>query len=291
MEMPHWAGRARELGKALVGQVVRDRVTGLAAEVAFFGVLSVFPGLLMLAGALGSLEALVGSELARRSKEQVVGFLDLVLTDQAEGAIAAVEELFAGQSGGLVTVASLGALWGLSRGMAAVVRALNLAYDVEESRSWIRLRLLGVALAVGTVVMGALVLAMIVVGPLFGIGGRLAEVLGLGDAFVTLWSWVRWPVAFGLLVGWATTLLHIAPATGERTRWRGDLPGAVLASVLWLAVSLGFNVYLRVAGEANPVFGVLGGGLTLLVWLYLLSFALLLGGEVNGLLHGRRAGG
>lgn len=279
--------RLRGLIAELVGESVADRVTGLAAEVAFFATLSIFPGLLLIAAGIGWLDALAGNDLARRSQEIVLRFLSGILTERGSGAVEAVRELFTRRSGGVLTVAGLAALWSLSRGFAAVIRALNIAYDVEERRPWLKLRLMALALAVGSVVTTAVALGMIVVGPLFGRGRDLAEALGLGDAFAFAWAWVRVPVAAVLVVGWATTLLHLSPS--RRTPWRRDLPGAILAAALWLALSFGFGLYLRVAAGGNEVFGALGGGLILLTWLYLIAFSLLLGGELNAILE-RRAG-
>ncbi len=273
--------------KELQREVVEDRVTGLAAEVAFFGVLSIFPGLLMVVAAIGSVDAFVGSDLAVLSKRQIVDFLNLILTDEAKAAIDAVEELFESGSDGLLTVASLLALVGLSRAFTVLSTALNLAYDADEQRPWIKKRLLGLALSLGTVALTVFMLVIIVLGPLFGKGSQLADLVGLGEAFDFAWRILRWPVAFLLLVAWATTLFHLAPCR-PRPQWRQDVPGAVLTAVLWLVVSLGLNLYLQIAADANPVFSVLGGGLILLVWLYLLSLSLLLGGELNPVLARHR---
>lgn len=288
MEIPF--ARYLPVAKELKREVTEDRVTGLAAEVAFFGVLSVFPGLLMVVAAIGSVDAFVGSDLARLSKRQIVDFLQLILTDEARAAIDAVEELFDRGSDGLLTVASLLALIGLSRAFAVLATALNLAYDATEQRPWLKRRLLGVALSLGTVAITVLMLVLIVVGPLVGAGTQLARTLGLEEMFDSAWFYLRWPAAFVALVAWATTLFHFVPCR-PRPRWREDIPGAVLTAVLWLVVSLGLNIYLQVAADANPVLGVLGGGLILLVWLYLLSISLLLGGELNPVLQRYRSSG
>ena len=281
MEIPF--SRYVPVAKELQREVTEDRVTGLAAEVAFFGVLSIFPGLLMVVAAIGSVDAFVGSDLARLSKRQIVDFLQLILTDEARAAIDAVEDLFERGSDGLLTVASVLALVGLSRAFAVLATALNLAYDAQEQRPWLKRRLLGVALSLGTVAMTVFMLVMIVVGPLIGAGTQLARALGFEELFNSAWLVLRWPAAFVALVAWATTLFHFVPCR-PRPRWREDLPGAVLTAVLWLLVSLGLNIYLQIAADANPVFSVLGGGLILLIWLYLLSLGLLLGGELNPVL-------
>lgn len=273
--------------KELQQEIVKDRISGLAAEVAFFGVLSIFPGLLMVVAGIGSVDAFVGSDLAVQSQRQIVDFLQLILTDEASAAIEAVEDLFQRGSDGILTAATLLALVGLSRAFAVLAGALNLAYDTEERRPWLKRRLLGLGLSIGTVAMTVLMLVMIVVGPLVGAGTEVARWLGMEEIFNSAWLILRWPAAFVALVAWATTLFHLAPSP-PRPRWRDDLPGAILAAVLWLLVSLGLNIYLQVAADANPVYSVLGGGLILLIWLYLLSLSLLLGGELNPLLQNYR---
>ena len=285
---PGWLRDGVAVVLRVVRQSIEDRVGGLAAEVAFFGVLSLFPGLLVVAAALGSLEGLIGGDLAGRAEELVLSFLDRILTEQAAGAVAAVRELFARPRGGLLTLASLLALWGLSRGFVAVIRALDLAYDLEEQRSLVHQRLTALGLALSAVAVAVVLLAAVVVGPLLGGGLRLAGWLGLGREFAATWGWLRWPVAFALLVAWGATLYHVGPY--RRAPWRAGLPGAALAGILCLAVSVGFGAYLRLAAAANQVLGALGGGLILLVWLYLLALAVLVGGELNAVLLARSSG-
>jgi membrane protein len=286
---PQPLARATQLTRRVAAACHEDRVDGLAAEFAFFGVLSTFPGLLVVAALLGSLERLVGHDLASRSEALVLRAMDQVLTSSAAGLRDAVRELFARPSRGVAVLATATALLGLSRAWAVVIRALDLAFHVEERRPWLRQRLLGLALALGSVLLAVLGLGMIVVDPLLGAGAELAERLGLGELFAVAWNWLRWPLAFAALVAWAATVYHVAP--GRRLRWREALPGAVAAAVLWLVASGGFSHYLRVAAGANPVLGTLGGGLIGVLWLYLLALILLVGGELNGVLHrGREPG-
>jgi membrane protein len=129
---------------------------------------------------------------------------------------------------------------------------------------------------------------MLVVGPLLGTGRSVADDVGLGATFATVWDWARWPVVMALALAWATTVFHVAP--NHHTRWRDDLPGALVAAVAWILVSMAFHTYLVLAGDANQVFGVLGGVLIALMWFYLLAVGLLLGGEVNAMIEARRGG-
>lgn len=262
-----------------------DRVSGLAAEVAFFALLSLFPTLLAVTAALGSIEAVAGRDVAARAEAEVIEFLRRVLTDEAADTVDAVEGLFRDSNPGVVTIGVVSALWAASRGFAAVVNALDVVYDLDDRRSYLVRRAVGLGLAVGTIAVTAVMLAMLVVGPLLGTGREIADDLGLGGAFATLWNWFRWPVAVSVMVAWAATVFHVGP--NHRTPWRWDLPGAVLTAVAWALLSIGLRVYLSVAVGTDQVLGLLGGTLIVMLWFYLLAAGLLLGGELNAVLVAR----
>ncbi|MGD9797456.1 MAG: YihY/virulence factor BrkB family protein [Acidimicrobiia bacterium] len=281
------ATAAFDVGRSVAEGWRRERVSGLSAEIAFFWVLSLFPALLALAAALGSLDALAGSDLAERAKAEVLGFLRDTLTEEASGTVDAVEEVFSGSSPGVLTVGAAVAVWSASRGFNALIRTLDLVYGLKERRGYLATRALALALAVGSVVVMASTLAMLVLGPLLGTGGEVADAVGLGSAFATWWELARWPTAAVVLVAWSTTVFHLGP--NHRTPWRWDLPGAVLTAVAWALASLGLRAYLALAGGGNQVFGALGGALIVLLWLYLLAMGLLLGGLLNAVLARRHA--
>ncbi len=269
----------------VVHKADRDRLLGLAAETAFFAVLTLFPALLVVAAVLGQLSTIIGGENARRVEQGVLDFLDELLTDTASPAIDTVRDLFEG-SGNALTIASLLALLSLSTAFSTLINTVNICYDVPETRGWWRRRWMGLLLGVGTVLTGALAVTLLVVGPLFGRGEDVVARIGLDAEYSVLWSFARWPLAFLSLVLWATTMQHLTPA--RRERWRYDLPGGLLTAVLWLAASWGLNFYLETAVSASPVFGALGGGLILMAWFYLLCVAMLAGAELNAILLARR---
>ncbi|MDH3707241.1 MAG: YihY/virulence factor BrkB family protein, partial [Acidimicrobiia bacterium] len=194
-----------------------------------------------------------------------------------------IDDLFDGANTGAFTIGLLVALYSASRGFAAVVRAIDVAYDHPDRRGWVGARAVGLAMALGTAVVGVFVVLILVIGPLFGSGSDIAESLGAGGAFVTVWDWLRWPVALAVLVVWASTLYHVAP--NQHTPWRYDVPGALMAMAMWVLATWGFTLYLRFASEgANAVFGLLGGAISLILWFYLLAMGLLAGAEVNAIL-------
>ncbi len=288
-----------DLARQLAAEARADRVTGLAAEVAFFAMLGLFPALVASAAVVGSLDSVVGQELAAQAEVAVLGFLDRVFTDDANGVLEAVRMLFQERQTGLVTLGLLTAVLAATRSFFGALRALEVAYDLEPSPAR-QSALTALLLALGSVGALAMMLTLLVLGPLLGGGQEVAETLGQRGAFAFVWQVLRPPIAFAALVAWAVTVLHVAARgphasgtswwrwRGWRRGWRDHIPGGLLTGAWWLAVSLAFRLYLTLASQANPVFGVLGGAMILLIWLYLLGTGLLVGGELNALLIRRR---
>ena len=283
MTMWRWSYR---FVRDIIDEWSKDRVGGLAAEIAFFALLGFFPSIIVLAAALGSADGILGAGAAADIEGWLVEQLTTVLGGD-NNVEDVVRDLFATDNGSAFTVGAVLAAYAASRGFTAVVRALDIAYDHEHQRGWLSTRLVGFGLTLMSVVVAAVVLTLIVIGPLFGEGAELAERLGVDSWFTVLWTWFRWPVVFLALIGWAASLYHIAP--NHRSPWKYEVPGALLASVWWTAVSLGFGTYLSFASSgANAIFGLLGGALSLLFWLYLMAMGLLLGAEVNSIIATRR---
>ena len=264
----------------------RARIGGLAAEIAFFGLLGLFPAVIVFAAALGSLDVVIGAGAAADTEQWLLD--RLVETFGSDNTLrATIGDLFDRSNAGLITAGVVLTMYASSRGFTAVVGALDVTYGHEHRRNWFSTRVTGFVLTLLSLIVAALVAVMIVVGPLFGGGEELADRLRAGSVFTTAWDWFRWPAVFVAVVCWAASIYHFAPR--RRTPWRTDLPGAVVGTVWWLAVSLGFRVYLDAASSGmNAVFGLLGGALILLVWLYLLAMGLLVGAEINSVLNDRR---
>lgn len=265
---------------------LRVRLPGLSAEIAFYALLGLFPAVILFAGTLGSLDAVIGAGAAADIEgwllDRVVGTFGADSTLQRT-----VADLFVRSNAGVITLGAVLTLYASSRGFIAVVRALDVTYGHEYRRRWLSTRIVGFTITVVTVIVAALVAVMVVVGPLLGSGQDVAERLGRGPGFATAWVWLRWPLVFVVVVLWAASVYHFAPR--RSSRWHRELPGAAVATVWWLVVSTGFRLYLHFAsGGMNTVFGLLGGVLSLLFWLYLLAMGLLVGAVVNSLLAGRR---
>lgn len=270
-----------EAVQRLIGELRRHRVAGLASDVAFWAVFSMFPALLIAAGLLSTLDTLVGTGLAIRVEAEVLGALRQVLTSNAQPLVDSVRALFHEQSVGLLTAGTVAAVWSVSSSVSSMIQALDIVYGVRDTRSWLRERLVALALGLGTIVVFSVVMVLLVAGPLFGAGDVIAARLGLDHVFAAAWNWARAPVAVLALTVWIASLFHLGPS--RRERWRVELPGALVSALSTVLTSLGLRLYLDFSAARNPVVGVLGGGLLLMLWFYLLAFVLLLGAQVNAL--------
>ena len=261
-----------------------DRVSGLAAEIGFFALLSLFPLLLVLSSALGWLGDLLGSNFAEDVEDELTSW-----TGQLFGSDSSVADalgaLFDDSSTSALTVGIIATIYTASRGFAAVVRALDVAYGHHNTRGWVGTQVIGLLLALGSIVVGTVTMTGLVIGPLLGFEGALGDGV-VSDVLQWLWKWFRFPVAAATLVLWAATIYHVAP--NRRASWRWELPGAAFAAFLWTVASLGFSLYLDTLSSGNAVFGVIGTAITIQLWLYLLAIGLILGAELNGALAVRR---
>lgn len=253
-----WWRRSYATGRELVEEVLDDGALDAAASVAFWLLLSL-PATL-LAG-LASL-SLLGDDVTEELRDLTNEFVDRVFTSEADELRSTIDSLFDQNQAGLFSVSVLFALVTVSRGFAGLIRALDVVYDVEESRGFVRVRVAAIGLGVGTLATVALSTYL----------WTISESAGVATV-------VRVPVALAILVIWAATVYHIAP--NHHTPWRYDLPGAVLAAIGWLAVSLGYGWYIELAGGGNQVVGIAGALLLGMTWVWIVCLVLLVGGELN----------
>lgn len=240
--------------------VTANRVAGMAAEVAFWSVLSLVPAVLVLASLLGSLQPLIGADRVADAERQVVDALGGVFATQGNELADSVGSLFANPQPGLFSVALVLALWTASRVFASMANAFAVVYNRVDHRPWLLRRALGLALGLGSLVVFAGLLVVLVAGP-FAANRAESAVL-----------------AVVAVVVWVTTLYRWGP--GRAGRWVDGLPGAVLATVLAVVFTIGFRVYLGVQGS-NVIVAALGGLLVALLWFYLLALGLLVGAVFN----------
>jgi membrane protein len=185
------------------------------------------------------------------------------------------------RSGGILSVGIIVALWSASKGMNAIIKSLNRAYDVEESRSFFVVRGISIVLTIAMifVILTALLL------PVFGerIGMYIFSSLHLSDEFILIWSSIRFVLCPLILFFIFLILYYFSPS--QKITCRTAVPGAAIAAIGWLLISLGFSFYVNHFSNYSATYGSLGGIIILMLWLYVSAFILMLGGEINALLH------
>jgi membrane protein len=280
-------------------RIIDVRVTGLAAEMTYYALISLLPLTTALGAALGFLERVLDVGQVEEFEATLVRWLGTVFDEEVAGdfLLPLVEGLLREPRGGVALGSLAIALWLAGRMFRAAIRALDDAYQVEERRRLLAQWGLGVGLSVVAVATLVFVLAMVVVGPLLGGGQRIAGWLGFGGLFEAVWAVARWP-AVGAFCALFLVLLYRHGPNVENT-WRECLPGAVLGTVGLLVVAVGFQVYLATAGPAAPDVGgsegavavaaqTIGAMLAGVLWLWLSSIVILVGGVLNAELRHER---
>ena len=268
--------------KRTVREAQDDNLTDWAAALTYYGVLSIFPGLLVLVALLG----LLGEH--PRTTDALLAIVEDVSPGAAsetlrEPIVGVIQSK--GGAGALLGVGLLGALWSASGYVGAFMRAMNVLYEVREGRPFWKLRPLQIAITILMVLLLALVaIAIVVTGPLAkAVGG----VVGVGDAAVTAWSWGKWPFLV-LIVMMMLAILYYAAPNVRQPGFRFLTRGAVVAIVLWLVASLLFGLYVANFGSYNKTYGSLGAVVVFLVWFWISNLALLVGAEFDSELERRR---
>jgi membrane protein len=260
-----------ELGRRTIVDTFDDGCPGLAAQLAFYFLLALFPALLLLVSLLAYLpvEGTFAAMLTRLETFLPQDALRLVRGE--------VDKLLQGSGESLVTVAIAGAIWSSSSAMTAVITTLNRAYDIEEFRPWWKMRLLAVALSLALAIFVAVALALVIGGA--DLASAVAARVGAGDIFERVWAVAQWPVALLFVVFAIDLVYYFAP--NADTRWVWITPGSLVATGLWLLTSVGFKLYLQYVSNIAIVQGAIGSVIVLLLWLYLSGFAILVGAELN----------
>jgi membrane protein len=253
-------------------EVRDDRISVVAASVAFYAMLAVFPGLIAIVSLYGLVAdpADVQSQITSMS-EILPAEVRTILDDQMRSVVESPDRAL----GISLLVSILAALWAASGGMQALIVAINIAYDEDERRrGLVRGKLTSLLFTVAGLV-GFAVAVM-----LLGVLPAIFDVVGLGRIVTQLLDVGRWPLLALLSVLAMEVLYRYAPARA-RPKWRWVSWGSVIATALWLGSSALFSLYVSNFGKYNETYGALGGVVVLLLWLYLSAFSILLGAEIN----------
>ncbi|MFD1039957.1 YihY/virulence factor BrkB family protein [Virgibacillus byunsanensis] len=259
--------------KELYQRMMEDEIFGLAAQLAYFFLLSLFPFLLFLLTLIGYLpidQQNVMERIGAYAPNEI-----MVLIDQN------VTQLVNEHNGGLLSIGLIGSLWAASNGINAIMRAFNKAYDVKENRSFIVARLIAIVL---TVAMGIVIIIAFLL-PIFGkmIGIYVFSFIGLSDDFIAIWDTLRWVISSVVFFIVFLALYKLAP--NKNIKLKNAIWGAVFATVSWQLISLAFSYYVTSIGNYSAIYGSLGAVIILMIWFYISGVIIIAGGVINSIIR------
>jgi membrane protein len=259
--------------KRTVTEFKQDHLTDWAAALTYYGILSIFPLLLVLVSILG----LVGQSATQPLIDNVGKVAPGPAKEIVTSAIQNLQQS-KGAAGILFIVGLAGALWSASGYIAAFMRASNVIWDVEEGRPiWKTIPLRLIMTLITVVLLAVMGLAVVLTGPL---AKQVGNIVGLGSTAVTVWDIAKWPVLI-VVVSFMFAFLYWASPNVRHPKFQWVTPGGLLAVLLWIVASAAFAFYVANFGSYNETYGALGGVIIFLVWLWISNNAILLGAEFN----------
>jgi membrane protein len=268
MRARNWANVIRNAA----AEISRKHTTAFAAGLSYYFLLSLFPALI-------AMSAVVGFLPVPNLFTQILTLMARYVPADSMGVVRyVVHDVISPHRGALLSFGLLGTLWSASSAFAGMIEALNVAYNVPETRPYWKTR--GLALAMTFMVGGLLLvaLALMLLGPRFG--AWLADELHAGFLLARIWPVMRWTVSATFIVVAVESMYFLAPNVKQRF-WH-TLGGAVFAVAAWLALSFALGIYFQRFANLNRTYGALGGAIALMTWLYWSSFVILMGAEING---------
>ncbi|MCO7175316.1 YihY/virulence factor BrkB family protein [Sporolactobacillus kofuensis] len=264
--------KIRLFAKLLGKRFVEDNTADLAATLAYYFLLSLFPLFIFLFAIIPylglrqeQLITLTGAFFPKEVLTLIQQNLDGVFTKR----------------GGLLSVGVIATLWPASSAINALMRTLNHAYQVKESRSFLIIRLLAMCFTIAMVFAIVMTLAVNVVSA--GLARSFLASIGLSDTFADMWSVISTFVTFLVIIIIFAFLYRLGP--NIKLRMDEVMVGAVIAGAGWQIVSYGFSFYVRYFGNYSSTYGTLGGIIILMLWFYLTALTIIIGGQINAIIH------
>lgn len=272
--MGEYLTKLKNFAKELFSRFSNHEVAGLAAQLAYFFLLSIFPFMIFLVALLGYVPL---------SFEDISVVMSRYLPQEAMNLLT---ENIDTKNGGLLSVGLLGTLWSASNGINVIIKGFNRAYEVGEDRSFLKARLIAIVLTVAMVMVIIVALLLPVLGKSIGI--FIFSWFGLSSNFLALWEALRWVLSSVILVLVLATLYILAP--NHHVNLKQSFTGALFATVGWQLASFGFSFYLGLSATTySTTYGSLGAVIILMIWFYLTGMIIILGGEINAMLKERKA--
>src|SRR4051812_25412209 len=263
--------------KRLARRLFTDDLLGWSAQLSYYFFLALFPALICIV-------ALASFFPIEHLTETIVGVLMRFAPPDVQALVSRQLMVIAeSRNTGLLTFGIIGTVWSASAGMNAVIRTLNFAYHVPETRPWWRVRLRAMALTLVVPSFALASLTIVLVGPV--LGERLAGALHLSALFVWSWRIVHWPLVFTLAVLGLAFVYTVGPDASQR--WQCLIPGSCFATGVWIGATLGLRWYVESLATYQQTYGTIGTALVILLWFYVSGLAMLTGAELNSVLNDR----
>jgi membrane protein len=263
--------KLKRLLRDFFSSIGRNQTFDLAAQLAYWALLALFPFAIFLLTVIGYLP------LQGIDQEIMAAVFRVMPGDAAQLFDNTLHEVVGRQRGGLLVVALLGGLWSASGGVSALISALNRAYEVKETRKLWKVKLEALAITLMGVVLSVVAVTAMMIGP--EIVYKIWNWFGLGGAFHLLWGYLRWPLMVFSLMILLAVIYWALPNVKHRFRLLSL--GSVLAVLAWVLVSMGFNAYVAHFHAYARTYGTLGAAIVLITWLYMSGLLVILGGEIN----------
>ena len=257
-----------------VSTCLRYRVTGLASEAGFFALLSLPPLVLGLIGGVGYVGAAVGSDAVAQVRMQIPVYAEQIFAQPAvvSTVTRSIDDVLSQGRLDIISIAFLLSLWSGSRVINVFIDTISIMFGQGGERGIVRTRALSFSLYIVALLIGAIILPLVLLGP-----SLLNQMLPAAWQFVL---GLYWPVVVLLTVASLASLYHVA--TPRRSPWRRDLPGAVLALVIWVVASFVLRLVISASvGGSTSIYGPLAASIVVLIWLYFLAIAVLIGAALN----------
>ncbi|MGG7060067.1 YihY/virulence factor BrkB family protein [Clostridium nigeriense] len=257
-------------------KVKNDDIFALGAQLAYYLMLSFFPFLIFLMTVVG---------FSKLDSADILDGLRAILPNNVFSLVdTTVVELVGTQNAGLLGASIALTIWSASSGFRAVIKGLNKAYNVKDSRSFIKRSFVAIIFTLALVIIIMLTLAMLVFGEI--IGKYILAVFPFKDIIMYVWNISRYLIVVFMMILIFASIYRYTPA--KKISWREVYPGAIVSTLGWIMVSLGFSYYINNIANYSRLYGSVGAVFVLMTWLYITSMILILGAEINSVLNIRR---
>lgn len=257
----------------LIIKVKRDDIFALASQLAYYLVLSFFPFLVFLVTLIGFIKL--------NSNEVLDGLQRILPTAVFELTSTTIEEIITSQHTGLLGVSVILTIWSASSAFRAVTKGVNKAYNIQENRSFIKRAMIGMVSVVALALAIISTLVMLVFGGL--IGQFLNKYLPFAYVIDFIWNILRYAIVIVMMILIFAMIYKITPA--KRIKFKNVLPGAIVSTIGWLVVSLGFSFYVNNFSHYSRFYGSIWTVFVLMIWLFITSIVFIFGVELNSILE------